>query len=94
MNSKCPWGNRPARKEVKDSGGKNKSTNSPSADMSSGKQSFSTQQTSSTNPKKYQDHQQEGSQRWKPQQRQGRGHDSPATGVNANTVKKEEKDLS
>ena len=37
MDSRCPRGNRPARKEEKDSGGKNKSTDSPSADTSSGK---------------------------------------------------------
>ena len=56
MDSRCPRGNRPAKKEDKDSSGKNKSTDSPSADTSSGKQSSSTQQTSS-NPKKDQDHQ-------------------------------------
>ena len=92
MDSRCPRGNRPARKEEKDSGGKNKSTDSPSADTPSGKQSSSTQQTSSA--KKDQDHQQGGSRRREGQQRQGRGHDSPATGVNATAVKKEEKDLS
>ena len=57
MDSRCPRVNRPARKEEKDSGGKNKSTDSPSADMSSGKQSSSTQQTFSANPKKDQDYQ-------------------------------------
>ena len=61
MDSRCPQGNRPARKEEKDSGGKNKSINSPFADTSSGKQFFSIQQTSSANPKKDQDHQQGGS---------------------------------
>ena len=55
MDSRCPRGNRPARKEEKDSGGKNKSTDSPSTDTSSGKQSSSTQQTSSA--KKDQDYQ-------------------------------------
>ena len=56
IDSRCLRGNRPAQKEEKDSSGKIKSTNSPSADTSSGKQSSSTQQTSS-NPKKDQDHQ-------------------------------------
>ena len=92
MDSRCPQGNRPARKEEKNSGGKNKSTDFPSADMPSGKQSFSTQQTSSA--KKNQDHQQGGSWRQGGQGRQGRGHDFPATGINATAVKKEEKDLS
>ena len=63
MDSRCPQGNRPARKEEKDSGRKNKSTDSLSADTSSRKQSFSTQQTSSANPKKDQNHQQGGSWR-------------------------------
>ena len=94
MDSRCPQGNRLVRNKEKDSGRKNKSTNPPSADTSSGKQSFSTQQTSSTNPKKDQDYQQGGSRRQRGQQKQGRGHDSPITGVNATTVKKEEKDLS
>ena len=57
MDSRCPKGNRPAKKDEKDS--KNKSTDSASADTSSGKQSSSTQQTSSA--KKDQDHQQGGS---------------------------------
>ena len=52
MDSRCFRGNRPAKKEEKDSGGKNKSTDSLSSDTSSGKQSSSTQQTSSANPKK------------------------------------------
>ena len=56
MDSRCPRGNRPARKEEKDS--KNKSADSASADTSSGKQSSSTQQTSSANSKKDQNHQQ------------------------------------
>ena len=37
MDSKCPWENKPAKKEEKDSGRKNKSTNSSSADTSSEK---------------------------------------------------------
>ena len=91
MDSRCPRGNRPARKEEKDS--KNKSADSASADTSSGKQSSSTQQTSSANPKKDQDHQR-GSRQQGDRQRQGQSHDSPATGVNASTVKKEVKDIS
>ena len=93
MDSRCPRGNRPTRKEKKDSSGKNKSTDSVPADTSSGKQSSSTQQTSSANPKKDQDHQQ-GSRRRGGRRRQGQGHDFPATGVNASTVKKEVKDIS
>ena len=56
MDSRCSRGNRPAKKEEKNSSEKNKSTNSSSADTFSGKQFSSTQQTSS-NPKKDQDHQ-------------------------------------
>ena len=63
IDSRCPQGNKPAKKEEKDLGRKNKSTDSPSADTSSGKQFSSTQQTSSANPKKDQDHQQGGSRR-------------------------------
>ena len=92
MDSRCPRGNRPVRKEEKDSGGKNKSTDSLSADTSSRKQSSSTQQTSSA--KKDQNHQQGGFRRRGNRQRQGRGHDSSATGVNATAIKKKEKDLS
>ena len=93
MDSRCPRGNRPTKKEEKDSNRKNKSTDSPSADTSSGKQSFSTQQTSS-NPKKNQDHQQS------PRHRGGRGKqghntDSPATDVNIIPTKEEkDKDMS
>ena len=93
MDSRCPRGNRPAKKEEKDFSGKNKSTDSPSADTSSKKQSSSTQQTSS-NPKKDQDHQR-GSRR-----RGGRGGpgcntDSPATGVNiVPTIEEKDKDMS
>ena len=93
MDSRCLRGNRSTKKEEKDSSRKNKSTDSVPADTSSEKQSSSTQQTSSANPKKDQDHQQ-GSRRRGGQQRQGQGHDSPATGVNASTVKKEMKDIS
>ena len=56
MDSRCPRGNKPAKKEEKNSSRKNKSTDSSSADTSSGKQSSSTLQTSSANPKKDQDH--------------------------------------
>ena len=94
MDSRCSRGNKPARKEEKDSSGKNKSTDSIPADTSSEKQSSSTQQTSSANPKKNQDHQKGGSWRRGGRQRQGQSHDSPATGVNASTVKKEVKDIS
>ena len=92
MDSRCPRENRPTRKEEKDFGGKNKSTDSPFADTSSGKLSSSTQQTSSA--KKDQDHQQEGSQRRGGQRRQGRSHNSSVTGVNATAIKKEENDRS
>ena len=94
MDSRCPQGNRPAKKEEKDSSGKNKSTDSVFADTSSGKQSSSTQQTSSANPKKDQNHQQGAFWRQEGRQRQGQSHNSPATGVNASTVKKEVKDIS
>ena len=69
IDSKCPQRNRPAKREEKDSGRKNKSTNSVPANTSSGKQSSSTQQTSFANPKKDQDYQQGGSRHQKGQQR-------------------------
>ena len=50
MDSKCPWENKPAKREEKDS--RNKSTDSTPADTSSGKQSSFTQQTFSPHPKK------------------------------------------
>ena len=84
MDSRCLRGNRPARKEEKDSDGKNKSTDSALADTPSGKQTSSTQQASSAHPKK--DH------RGGPRRGKGRGQDSPATGVNA--IPKKEEDLS
>ena len=87
--SKCPRGNRPARKEEKDSGGKNKSTDSAPANTSSGKQTSSTQQTSSADPKK--DHRR-GPRRRRGRGQDSRGQDSPATGVNA--IPKKEEDLS
>ena len=93
MDLRCPRGNRPAKKEAKDSSGKNKSTDSPSADTSRRKQSFSTQHTSS-NPKKDQDHQQGHRHRGR-QGKQGRNTDSPATGVNIVPTKKgKERDMS
>ena len=85
MDSKCSRENRPAKKEEKDFGRKNKSTDSIPADISSGKQSSSTQQTSSADPKK--DH--SGG----PWHGRGQGQDLPAMGVIA-TPKKEELDLS
>ena len=89
MDSRCPRGNRPARKEEKDSGGKNKSTDSASADTSSGKQTFSTQQASSVHPKK---NHRGGPRRERGRGQDSRGQDSPATGVNA--IPKKEEDLS
>ena len=79
IDSRYSRGNRPAKREEKDS--KKKSTNSTHADTSSGKQSSSTQQTFSPHPKK-----------GGPWRERGQGQDSPATGVNA-TPKKEEVDL-
>ena len=55
IDSRYPQGFRPAKREQKDSG-KNKSTNFTFVDTSSRKQSFSTQQTSSANSKKDQEH--------------------------------------
>ena len=75
MDLRYPRGNKPARKEERDSGGKNKSTDSVFADTSSEKQISSTQQTSFAQPKKnYCRGLRHG---------RGRGQDSPATGVNA-----------
>ena len=84
MDSRCSKENRPAKKEEKDSGGKNKSTDSAPADIPSGKQTSSTQQASSAYPKK--DH------RRGPWHGRRRGQDSPTTGVNA--IPKKEEDLS
>ena len=80
-------GNRAAKKEEKDSDGKNKSINSIFADIFSGKQLSFTQQTSSAYPKKDQNH---GKSPW---HEKGQGQDSPAMGVNV-TPKKKERDLS
>ena len=89
IDSRCPRGNRPAKKEDKNSSGKNKSTDSPSADTSSGKQSSSTQQTSS-NPKK-----DRGPRRRGGRGGQGRSPDSPATGVNVVPTKEgKDRDMS
>ena len=94
MDLMCPQEKRPAKKEEKDCSRKNKSTDSAYSDTSSGKQLSSTQQTSSANPKKDQDHQQGGFWQQRGQRKQGQSHNSPATGVNASTVKKEVKDIS
>ena len=84
MDSRCPKENNPARKEEKDSGGKNKCTDFAPADTSCGKQTSSTQQASSAYLKK--DH------CGGPRRRRGRGQDSPATSVN--TIPKKEEDIS
>ena len=89
IDSRCPKGNKPARKEEKDSSGKNKSTDSALADTSSRKQTSSTQQTSSAHPKK--DHR-GGPRRGRRRGQDSRGQNSPATGVNA--IPKKEEDLS
>ena len=89
MDMRCPKRNKLAKKEEKDFSGKNKFTDSPSANTSSRKQSSSTQQTFSTNPKKDQDHQQGPWRRGK--REQGCNTNSPATGVNI-VPKKEGKD--
>ena len=94
IDSKCSRGNKPAKKEEKDSDRKNKSTDSPSTDTSNGKQSFSIQQTSFANPKKDQDHQQGGLRRQGGQQRQRYSNNSPATGDNASAVRKKVKNVS
>ena len=80
MDSRCPKGNRPARKEKKDSNEKNKSIDSPSADTSNRIQFSSTQQIS-FNPKKNQDHQRNPRRRGG-QEGQGRNTDFLATDVN------------
>ena len=80
MDSRCFWGNKPAKREKKDS--KNKFTDSTPANTSSEKLSSSIQQTSSPHPK-----------RGGPWRGRRRGQDSPATGVNA-TLKKKKVDLS
>ena len=85
MDSRCPRKNKPAKREEKNSSGKNKSTDSTPADISSGKQSSSTQQTSFAQPKK--------THCGDPWRERGRSQGLPATGVNA-TLKKEEVDLS
>ena len=89
IDSKYPRGNRPAKKEEKDFGGKNKSTDSAPADISSGKQTSSTQQTFFAHLKK--DHR-GGPQRGRGRGQDSQGQDSPATGVNA--IPKKEEDLS
>ena len=90
MDLRCPRGNKPAKKEEKDSSGKNKSIDSPSTDISIGKQFFSIQQTSSANPKKDQNHQRSPRSRGE-RGRQGRNTNFLATDINI-VPKKEEKD--
>ena len=85
IDSRYPQGNRLTKKEEKDFDGKNKSTDSISTNTSSGKQSFSTQQTNFAHLKK--DH------RRGPRRGRGQGQDSSATGINI-TLKKEEAELS
>ena len=80
MDSRCSRRNRPAKREEKHS--KNKSTDFTPANISSKKQSSSTQQTSSPHPNK-----------GGPRRGKGQSQDSPATGVNT-TPKKEEVDFS
>ena len=88
IDSKYARENKPAKKEEKDSE-KNKSTNSASTDISSGKQSFSIQQASFINPKKDQKHH----RGLRHERGCGRGQDSPATDANV-IFKKENVDLS
>ena len=83
MDSRCPRGNKPAKKKERDSNRKNKSTNSPPADTSSGKQTSSTQQASSAYSKKEYCR--------GPRRGRRRGQDSPAT--NINTIPKKKEDL-
>ena len=94
MDLRCPRGNRSAKKEEKNFSRRNKSTNSPFADMSNRKQSSFTQQTSSANLKKDQDHQQGGFWRRGGRQRQGHSNKPLAMGVNAGVIKKKVKDVS
>ena len=89
INSRCLRGNKPTKKEERDSG-KNKSIDSSPADTSSEKQLSSTQQTSSINLKKDQVYQRDSWRRGE----QGQGHspNSPATSLNI-VSKKEERDI-
>ena len=82
IDSRCARGNRPARKEEKDPGGKNKSTDFAPADTSSGKQISSTQHASSAHLKK--DH------CGGPRRKSRQGQDLSAMGVNAIPKKKED----
>ena len=93
MNLWCPRGIKPIKKKEKDFG-KNKSINFTLADTSSGKsgkQLSSTQQTSSTNPMKDQDHQR--GFRYRGRWNQGRNPDYHAMDVNI-IPKKEGRDIS
>ena len=91
IDTQCPQGQRPTKKEDKDSRDyeKNKSSqNPPTNTSSSGTQAFPAQ------PKKEQNSR---SRQGRPQ-RQGQGQNTPATSVNATAVKKDKdkdkKDLS
>lgn len=88
IDSRCPQGNKSAKNEEKDSE-KNKSTDSTSTDTPSRKKSSFTQQTSSAQPKKNQNHYDDPCHRQKYRQ----GQDLSATGVNV-TSKKEKRDIS
>ena len=83
IDLRYPRGNRPVKKEERDSGEKNKSTDSALADTSSGKQTSFTQQAFSAHQKK--DHHRS------PWRGRGRGQESPAMGVHA--IPKKEEDL-
>ena len=82
MDSRCPQGQRPTKKEDKDSRDyeKNKSSQNPPTNTSS-----SGTQASPAQPKKEQNSR---SRRGKPRQ-QGQGQNTPATGVNATAVRKD-----
>ena len=86
IDSKYLQGNKPAKKEKKNSG-RAKFTNTPSADIPSGKQSSSIHQTSFVHLKKDQNR---GPRR---ERGRGQGQDLLATGVNA-TPNREKRDLS
>lgn len=88
IDSRCPQGNKSAKNKEKDSE-KIKSTDSTFADTPSRKNSSFTQQTSSAQPKKNQNHY---GNLWHGQKCR-RGQDLSATGVNV-TSKKEKRDIS
>ena len=82
MDSRCPRGQRPTKKEDKDSRDyeKNKSSQNPPTNTSS-----SGTQSSPAQPKK----EQNSRSRQGGSRRQGQGQNTPATGVNATAIKKE-----